>query len=153
MKKIGLVSGSFNNEETNSGDRSNKMKAVVRAITAMLMANNAQGCSATSWTSSTLVNPLRWSTTAWWTLTTLMLIVVIIYFMDKIRKMSSDMEECKAVWRTIREAMNLRDRADPEEQVLRDARQDPFSGLWLTREDDVTLLKKDESLISPNKKL
>ena len=60
MKKIGLVSGSFNNEETNSGDRSNKMKAVVRAITAMLMANNAQGCSATSWTSSTLVNPLRW---------------------------------------------------------------------------------------------
>lgn len=135
MKKIGLVSGNFNIEENNSGDRNNKVKAVVRAITPVLMANNLQGCGATSWTSFTMANSWRWSTTTWWILTTLMLIAVILYPMDKVRKVNFEMEKYKAVCKSIRETVNLRNRADPEEQILQDASRHPFSGVWLNHED------------------
>jgi hypothetical protein len=63
--------------------------------------------------------------------------------MDKIKKMNSEMEKYKAVWKPIRETMNLRDRADLDEQVLLDARQDPCSGVWLTRENS-----EEESRVS-----
>ena len=53
------------------------------------------------------------------------------------------MEKYKAVWKPIRETINLRDRADLDEQVLLDARQDPCSGVWLTRENS-----EEESRVS-----
>ena len=50
MRKIGLKSRTFNEE--NMHGNGNKLKAVVRAISAMLMAGQLQGCESTSLSSS-----------------------------------------------------------------------------------------------------
>ena len=55
MKKIGLVNANFNTDETYGNGNNTKMEAMVRAITAMLMTSNLQGCSATSWVRPMLV--------------------------------------------------------------------------------------------------
>lgn len=62
--------------------------------------------------------PLSWSLTTWWTLTTLTLILLFMYLVDKNKKMDSELEKYKAAWKTIRETMSLRDRADPDEKFI-----------------------------------
>lgn len=64
-----------------------------------------------------------------------MLIAVILYPMNKVRKVNFEMEKYKAVCKSIRGAVNLRNRADPEGQTLQDASRNPFNGVWLNPED------------------
>jgi hypothetical protein len=136
MKKIGLMSETFNEENFVGGA---KVKQIVRVVTAMMMAGNLQGCEGTTWMTSSLfsvvTSPISWTPTAWWTLTTLVLVGVVTYLVNYIKKLKVEMSKYKEAWCSIRNIMNLTDREDPFVQDgMHDARDPHFSGLWMNEE-------------------
>ena len=76
MKRIGLCSETFE-EKTNSMP---KMKQMVRLVSMMLMTGNLQGCDGEPmW-----MNPMTWTSTAWWTLTTIVLVSLVTYLLNEV---------------------------------------------------------------------
>ena len=135
MKKIGLVSETFNDDGMH-GNNNVKLKHVVRAISAVLMAGQLQGCTSTSLPSSMWSSPLAWTATTWWTLTKLVLATLVLYLVDKNdQKMEAKMKYYKEVWQAIKDSISLSDREDPLAENLPDAREDPHSGVWYRHED------------------
>eukprot|EP00435_Cladocopium_sp_Y103_P025443 s995_g6.t1 len=147
MVRIGLTSSTFDQESTNfKGNQ--KIKQVVRAITAMLMTGSLQGCGATPMLRSSWASPMSWTPMTLWTLTTLLLVMVILYMIVKNRQMKVELNRYKEVWKTIKETMNLQDRADPFVNVLPDARSEPFSGIWCAREGDEEEQQESDAEVS-----
>eukprot|EP00435_Cladocopium_sp_Y103_P026788 s4238_g6.t1 len=133
QKKIGPCSSTFPEEENE------KIKQIVRLVTAMVMSGSLQGCDSTwssSTTSSAWWNPISWTTTAWWTLTTILLIALVGFLVNKVNKLNAEVSKYKIVWESIRSTMNLTARQDPFSQDdLPDARREPFSGVRYEQED------------------
>lgn len=108
MKKIGLVSETFNHETNVSGRQ--EFKQIVRAITALMMSGSLQGCDA--FPIASMLNPWTWASSMRWTLTTIMLSVVVVYLLNYIHKMKQQLMHHKQVWTEMRDMMNLQNHQD-----------------------------------------
>ena len=128
MKKIGLMSETFNDETNANGNGRQKFKQIVRAITALMMSGGLQGCDA--FPMASMLNPWAWTSSMWWTLTTVMLSVLVVYLLNYIHEVKKQLMHYKQVWMEMRDMMNLQNHQDPFIQALPDARQEPFSGVW-----------------------
>ena len=140
LKKIGMVSESFNDDENGNGRNNTKMKAVVRAITAMLMTTSLQGCNGATWTSSMATNPMSWTMATWWTLTTVLFVTLVVYLMNKLKETNAELEKYKIVWKEVQRTLSRQGRNEPSvetdpEDVIPDARREPFSGVWYGNEE------------------
>eukprot|EP00435_Cladocopium_sp_Y103_P050992 s1981_g15.t1 len=144
MKKIGLMSETF--AEDNDKDKI-KVKQIVRLVTAMVLSGNLQGCDGSS-TMMVWLDPMPWTSMAWWTLTTIVLVGVVSYLVNKVNKLNVQLAKHKEVWDAIRTTVNLQDHQDPfVQELLPDARRDPFSGVWYEREshEDDGLVNADNN--------
>ena len=140
MKKIGLCSETFE-EKTNNMP---KMKQMVRLVSMMLMTGNLQGCNGeTMW-----MNPMTWTSTAWWTLTTIVLVSLVTYLLNEVSKLKFQMAKYKAIWETIRSVANLQPQQDPLAQDDEPgARRFSFSGVWLNEVSEEEEEEDDDSIV------
>ena len=150
MKKIGLMSETFNEENYAGGGV--KVKQIVRLVVAMMTTGNLQGCDGPAWTWNTTwtswMNPMSWTSTAWWTILTLMLVGLVSYLVNYINELKKQLAKYKTVWTSIRETMDLVDTQDPfVQELLPDARQDPFSGIWYQEADEEEETIEDDSTV------
>ena len=140
MKKIGLCSETFE-EKTNNMP---KMKQMVRLVSMMLMTGNLQGCNGEPmW-----MNPMTWTSTAWWTLTTIVLVSLVTYLLNEVSKLKFQMAKYKAIWETIRSVANLQPQQDPLAQDDEPgARRSSFSGVWLNEGSEEEEEEDDDSIV------
>ena len=140
MKRIGLCSETFE-EKTNSMP---KMKQMVRLVSMMLMTGNLQGCDGEPmW-----MNPMTWTSTAWWTLTTIVLVSLVTYLLNEVSKLKFQMAKYKAIWETIRSVANLQHQQDPLAQDDGPGvRTSSFSGVWLNEGSEEEEEEDDDSIV------